>query len=682
MLQKWSQKFWFIVLCIVIGIPAIVNAAAYEVREVVPASGFTESRAYGINNNGEVVGRFFNYNVSTLTDDNKTPFLWNSMTDDTQVLSTLGGQSSAWAISDTGYVVGYSYNADGYQRAVRWDTSGSILDMGTFANSYGVFGNGGFSYNVDDQGNVVGEADIPNDTNDFTVFHAFFYDDGTSEKTDLGTLNTFLSYYQYGYSVAYGMNNQQEAVGTAYNDNYGYDPFIYDATLGMRALPKDPAYSDGEWKALAINENGAIAGFVTDSVTSNEILYYWPDSMTDPVQLTLPAGFSSAEVYSININGQMVGVMWGSDGVDHAFVYDPENGIVELNQLIDPDSGWNLEAAVRINDAGQIVGYGTYNGAIRGFLLSPEVSCSLSAEPTSINQGQTSTLTWSSTNATSCTGTNFSTGGTISGSTIVTPGTTTTYSVTCTGAGDSADASATVTITEDYPDLIVSALTGPKAGGAGKSITVSDTTKNQGAGDAGPSTTKFYLSTNSTYDSGDVYLGQRSVPSLASGAADGPVSTSLTIPAGTTTGNYYIIAKADADGVITETIENNNAKNTSIKIGPDLIVSKIATSPSSPVIGQSVKVTVTAKNMGGSDASGFQVDIYKDRASAPPTGLAGDASCSIGSLAAGAVATCVQTISYAASGTYTIWAQVDTNQQVSETNETNNTNSRSITVNP
>ena len=73
---------------------------------------------------------------------------------------------------------------------------------------------------------------------------------------------------------------------------------------------------------------------------------------------------------------------------------------------------------------------------------SSQATASLSANPTSISSGQSSTLTWSSTNAASCIGTNFSTGNATSGSTSVSPTSTTTYTVTCA----TAQASATVTV--------------------------------------------------------------------------------------------------------------------------------------------------------------------------------------------------------------------------------------------
>jgi hypothetical protein len=74
----------------------------------------------------------------------------------------------------------------------------------------------------------------------------------------------------------------------------------------------------------------------------------------------------------------------------------------------------------------------------------PATTDTLSANPKSLSAGQSSTLTWSSTNASSCAGGGFPASGT-SGSAVVSPTVTTSYSVTCTGAGGSATAMATVT---------------------------------------------------------------------------------------------------------------------------------------------------------------------------------------------------------------------------------------------
>src|SRR5271165_3026757 len=77
---------------------------------------------------------------------------------------------------------------------------------------------------------------------------------------------------------------------------------------------------------------------------------------------------------------------------------------------------------------------------------SPTVT--FSASPTSTPSGQSSTLAWSSANATACSGTGkgFSPSGP-SGSLALSPSVATTYAITCTGAGGSASQSVAVAVT-------------------------------------------------------------------------------------------------------------------------------------------------------------------------------------------------------------------------------------------
>jgi hypothetical protein len=48
------------------------------------------------------------------------------------------------------------------------------------------------------------------------------------------------------------------------------------------------------------------------------------------------------------------------------------NKMVDLNDLVPPNSGWLLHWASAINDKRQIVGTGTYNGLYRAYLLTPD----------------------------------------------------------------------------------------------------------------------------------------------------------------------------------------------------------------------------------------------------------------------------------------------------------------------
>jgi subtilase family serine protease len=118
------------------------------------------------------------------------------------------------------------------------------------------------------------------------------------------------------------------------------------------------------------------------------------------------------------------------------------------------------------------------------------------------------------------------------------------------------------------PDLDITSFKGPKSATPGQSITLRDSTQNIGSGIADPSMTQFYLSTNATVDASDILLGSRSVPSLAAGAFSAG-RTTVVIPEGTTSGYWYIVAKADGEEVIFETVETNNIYVRSITISSE-----------------------------------------------------------------------------------------------------------------
>src|SRR4029077_14232060 len=110
----------------------------------------------------------------------------------------------------------------------------------------------------------------------------------------------------------------------------------------------------------------------------------------------------------------------------------------------------------------------------------------------------------------------------------------------------------------------------PGSSGAGATISVSTTTTNQGAGTAGPSPTRFYLSDNPVLDATDTFLAAQAVPQLLAGAMSS-TSVSIVIPP-TTVGYHYLIAAADADDVLEESNEANNSVAHLIQIGPDLAI--------------------------------------------------------------------------------------------------------------
>ncbi len=339
----------------------------YQVIAIPALSGDNSTKAYGINASGTVAGRSYGSGI-------KSAIVWNSISG-TQALSTISGDCSAWGINDVGQVSGYSEDASGNRRAVRWDTLSTIVTLGNLTNSStGESGPTSDSYDLNNAGDVVGNADIPNDANDFTPYHAFLYKDATGME-DLETFCTIYPQWQNGYSIAYDINNNGVVAGSAHDSVWTLLPFTYDETSGMQQLSIDPTYSSNEWYAVAINDADLIGGHVI-AATNQHLPCYWTNfTAIQPTYITMPAGFPYGETYGINSSGLMVGLSWDTNlanATDHAFLFDSNTGIaVDLNSCIDPASGWVLEFARDINDAGQIVGTGTFNGDTRGFLLDP-----------------------------------------------------------------------------------------------------------------------------------------------------------------------------------------------------------------------------------------------------------------------------------------------------------------------
>ncbi len=232
-------------------------------------------------------------------------------------------------------------------------------------------------------------------------------------------------------------------------------------------------------------------------------------------------------------------------------------------------------------------------------------------------------------------------------------------------------------------DLGIASLSVPMTAGAGESIVITDTTRNIGGGVADPSLTFFYLSANTIIDTSDILLGSRSVPSLAAGVSS-TGSTTVTIPAGTSGGNWYIVAKADGEDSVPETSETNNSYARFIKIGSDLDITYMST-PVSAGPGQSIVITDTTKNIGGGIAEASMTLFYLSTNGTIDTSDTLLGSRSVPALASGAYSTVSTTVMIpeeTIAGSWYIVAKADGEEVVLETSETNNTYTRTIGIGP
>ncbi|MEQ1759432.1 MAG: CARDB domain-containing protein [Vicinamibacterales bacterium] len=230
------------------------------------------------------------------------------------------------------------------------------------------------------------------------------------------------------------------------------------------------------------------------------------------------------------------------------------------------------------------------------------------------------------------------------------------------------------------PDLVEAAVTNPPAAAVpGSTFSVTDTVLNQGLTTAGSSTTRYYFSLDATRSAGDVLLtGTRSVSSRSPSSSSAGSKT-VTIPATTPFGVYYLLACADDLNTVVESDETNNCRasaSTGQVSGPDLVETAVSSPPSAVAPGASFSVTDTVLNQGAVTAASSTTRYYLSLDALRSAGdilMSGTRSVSSRSaLSTSSGSKSVKVPSATPVGVYYVLACADDLLKVIETNENNN----------
>ncbi len=340
--------------------------------------GFTPQ---AINNKGQIAG---DYQVGFRGDAEYVHYaaLWDSG-EITELSGLAAPYSSAAAINDLGQVVGFT--GDNY-----YDSPVFVWQDGesTYLDSLSE----GWVWDaaINNAGQIVGTSDTTSrDKWDNGLVRAVLWEDG--RLTDLGGLGDKLS------SRAVAINNLGQIAGTVHGGK------LKEGGLGHYPARHVALWTDGEMRdlgafkgtsfnhAVDINDVGQVLCF-GESVGEPSYTYLWEDGERTEIG-TLPGSLNENEVFAINNSGHVVGearsefIVWASvltgvispvgsfdpvaeAGISRAFLW--ENGSIwDLDDLIPADSGWQLSSARDINDHGQIIGTGVFDGELHGFLLTP-----------------------------------------------------------------------------------------------------------------------------------------------------------------------------------------------------------------------------------------------------------------------------------------------------------------------
>jgi len=269
--------------------------------------------------------------------------------------------SRGYAVNDHGSVVGESGNGPSYAFIYK---DGVMSNVGSL-NASGT----GVAYDVNNAGAVVGSSF------NGTASKAFLRDE--SGIHELGTIAGTAS----ATGRASGISENGLVVGVSSNGTVSHATLWRGGPGGevvdLGALADSRNYS----QALAVSDGGLVVGSSvvgTSSPTSSTDLYHafaWEGGvMTDLGGLASQPTYIHGEARDVNDSGLIVGYvarLYGSPTFGGAAVLWDGGVAFDLNTMVVGADGWNLLSAEGINDRGQIVGYGSFGGQTRAFLLTP-----------------------------------------------------------------------------------------------------------------------------------------------------------------------------------------------------------------------------------------------------------------------------------------------------------------------
>jgi probable HAF family extracellular repeat protein len=143
-----------------------------------------------------------------------------------------------------------------------------------------------------------------------------------------------------------------------------------EATLGKFEVVDLGPFDHNRNDVLAINDAAQVAG-VSLNPETGRIEAFQQEGGTRSMLGTLGGSFSIA--HDLNNNGEVVGgSLTEGDESFHGFIYR-NNRLYDLNEHLEPGTGWEVLQALGINNHGEIIAIGCSTGQDRIVLLRPRM---------------------------------------------------------------------------------------------------------------------------------------------------------------------------------------------------------------------------------------------------------------------------------------------------------------------
>lgn len=314
--------------------------------------------ATALNDRGQVVGSFEEHGTSV----SHYALLWDEQ-DGLRELGNLGATASASVnINDSGQVVGCS---SGYP--FLWSDSTGMTSLGSLDPSRPrMLFTDERANDVNDQGVVVGWGRAH-----YYVPTAFVW----TEEAGIRPIDGLADLV----SNANAINSDGQVVGwcAARSSIARQNAFLWDSDSGVQSLPLlgDAAMQTDSY-AYDINDLGDIIGGIYFLGEDSRHAVLWRDG--DVIDLG-NLGVDFAWANAINDRGVIVGhcdiVDATGDPGSHAFIWDQQHGMRDLNDLIEPMPDTVLFEALDINNNGWILATAGYADPVYLLKPVPEPSC-------------------------------------------------------------------------------------------------------------------------------------------------------------------------------------------------------------------------------------------------------------------------------------------------------------------
>lgn len=262
-----------------------------------------------------------------------------------QVLQPLfGAICRARGINIQGDVAGSSQTPEGRFHAVMWP-AGSYYPIDIMPDILS-----SQARDINESQQIAGEMEVDND-----LVHAFLWEQG--QVMDLGTLGG-------RHSGGMALNEHRMVVGRSELPSGEWHAFLWDGQMNdLGVLPSFPDTSG----AMDINDNDEIVGYSSGINGTRAVLW-----QSGNIQNLGTLANNRSQAHGINNHGHIVGesTFATHNSSMHAVLWT-QAGVIDLNNHVHPETGWELDAAYDINDEGVIVGKGTRFGKTRAFMLIP-----------------------------------------------------------------------------------------------------------------------------------------------------------------------------------------------------------------------------------------------------------------------------------------------------------------------